>query len=187
MKLTKATVASLALPASRADMIIFDDDLPGFGIRLRAGGKRSWIAQYRVGTKQRRVTLGDVRKLDADKARTAAKERLAKVTLGGDPQADKVAARAKAAVTLGSVVGTYLTSKKPTLRPKSFGETERYLRIYWRSLHGLPVHKIERRAVASRLAEITAENGPIAATRARAALSALLAWAMREGIATPIR
>jgi integrase len=185
MKLTKATVARLPLSddANKSDVLYFDEDVAGFGIRLRAGGKRTWIVQYRVGAKQRRVTLGDVRKLDADKARKDARNRLAQVTLGGDPQADKAATRAKAAATLGAVVETYLTGKRPILRPRSFDETERYLRKYWRPLHGLPIHKIERRAVAARLTEIASGHGPIAATRARAALSAMLAWAMREGLA----
>jgi integrase len=183
MKLTQANIARLQLPAGKSDIIYFDEDLSGFGVRLRAGGKHTWIVQYRFGAKQRRVTLGDVKKLDADKARTAARNRLAQVTLGGDPQADKATARAKAAVTLSAVVDTYLASKTATLRPKSFDEIERYLRKSWKPLHGLPIHKIERRDVAGRLVEIAAENGPIAATRARAALSAMFAWAMREGLA----
>jgi integrase len=70
-----------------------------------------------------------------------------------------------------------------SLRPKSFEETDRYLRKHWKPLHGLPVHKIERSTVAARLAEITVENGPVAATRARAALSALLAWTVGQGLA----
>src|SRR5262249_429662 len=148
--------------------IYFDDDVRGFGIRLRSGGKRTWIAQYKFGGKQRRITLGDVRKLDADKARAVAKDRLAQVTLGGDPQADKARARAKAAVPLGTVVETYLTTKQSVLRPKSFDETERYLRKYWRPLHGLPIHGIARDAVAARLTKIKANHGPIAANRARA-------------------
>jgi integrase len=182
MRFTKATLARLALPPGKVDHIVFDSELKGFGLRLRAGGKRSWIVQYRVGAKQRRVTLGTVATLDADKAREAARNRLAQVTLGGDPQADKVAARARAAETLGAIVGTYLAAKREALRPKSFTESERYLRKSWRPLHGLPLHKIDRRAVAARLNELTIENGPVAATRARAALSALLAWGMREGL-----
>ena len=40
MEFTKTTVAALELPAGKSDLIHFDDALPGFGIRLRAGGKR---------------------------------------------------------------------------------------------------------------------------------------------------
>ena len=121
--------------------------------------------------------------LGADDAREQAKRKLAAVTLGDDPQACKQAARAKAGNTLGAIVETYLDVKRATLRPRSFAETTRYLRKYWKPLHGLPAHTIPRTDVAARLAKIAADNGPVSATRARAALSALLAWAMREGIA----
>ena len=72
MKLTKATVDKLALPAGKSEMIVFDEDLPGFGLRLRAGGSAVWVAQYRVGAKQRRVTLGKLATLDPEVARKAA-------------------------------------------------------------------------------------------------------------------
>jgi integrase len=183
MKLNKATVAGLQLPAGKPEAFVWDDDVRGFGIRLRAGGKRVWVIQYRVGAKQRRVTLGDVNKLDPAKARAAAKERLSEVILGRDPQAEKVSERAKAAVTLGAVVETYLISRQATLRPKSFEEIERYLRKYWTSLHEVPIHHVERRSIAVRIAEISVANGPVAATRARAALSGLFSWAVREGLA----
>jgi integrase len=183
MKLTKAMIGRIGLPHGKSDAIFFDEDDPGFGLRIRAGGKKTWIVQYRIGAKQRRVTLGTVNALDPEKARKVARDRLAQVTLGGDPQAEKLAARAKAKVTLGAVVDAYLAAKKDDLRPKTFDETERYLRKHWRLLHGLPIHKIERRDVASRLREIIAENGPIAAARARANLSTLFAWAVGEGYA----
>ena len=35
----------------------------------RAGGKRVWIAQYRMGQKQRRVTIGPVETIDPGEAR----------------------------------------------------------------------------------------------------------------------
>jgi hypothetical protein len=48
MKFTKSTVAALSLPAGKSDSIVFDGATPGFGVRLREGGKRTWIAQIRV-------------------------------------------------------------------------------------------------------------------------------------------
>jgi len=104
MKLTTATVQKLKLPAGAADKIFFDDGLSGFGLRVRDGGKRTWIAQYRVGTKQRRVTLGTVENLEAPAARQRAKDVLSKVHLGGDPQTEKAERRAQASVTLGAMV-----------------------------------------------------------------------------------
>jgi Arm DNA-binding domain len=72
--------------------------------RLRAGGKRVWIAQYRMGQKQRRVTIGSVETLDPDQARRAAKAILAKAHLGNNPQAAKVEAKARAHYTVGAMV-----------------------------------------------------------------------------------
>ena len=70
MRLTQATVSRLSLPSGKAEHFEWDDKLPGFGVRLRAGGKRTWVAQYRLGSKQRRVSLGRVGTLDADEARS---------------------------------------------------------------------------------------------------------------------
>lgn len=49
MRLTKANVARLTIPEGKTESIVFDDAMAGFGVRLRAGGKRTWIAQYRLG------------------------------------------------------------------------------------------------------------------------------------------
>ena len=62
VKLTAESIAAIA--ADKDDKIIWDDDMPGFGVRARGGAKR-YVAQYRVGTKQRRESLGDVRKIVA--------------------------------------------------------------------------------------------------------------------------
>ena len=60
MRLTKQNVNQLTIPAGKTDHIEFDEALPGFGVRLRKGGKPKWILQYRIGEKQRRMTIGSV-------------------------------------------------------------------------------------------------------------------------------
>ena len=50
-----------------------------------------------------------------------------------------------------------------------------------KALHSLPISSVDRRAVAKRLAEIAETSGPVAANRARAALSAFFTWAWRAG------
>jgi integrase len=184
MKLTKATVEGVKLAQGKSETIIFDEALPGFGLRIRAGGKRTWIAQYRLGSKQRRVTIGTVETLDAGEARDRAKDALAKVQLGADPQEEKAAARAQAAVTFGSVVDSYLRRyAAKRLKPGTLTDVERYLRRHWASLSRLPVQKVTRANVAARLAQIEDESGGFAANRARAALGSLYAWAIAEGLA----
>ena len=63
MKFTKEALAALTLPPGKTDHIEWDEELPGFGVRLRGRSKR-WVVQYRVGTQQRRESLGDVRKVE---------------------------------------------------------------------------------------------------------------------------
>ena len=183
MRLTKANLAKLSLPAGKAETIVFDDDMPGFGLRIRAGGKRTWIAQYRLGTKQRRITLGTSETLDADEARRRAKSTLARVSLGEDPQSVKVEARAQAAVTLGAVVPKYLAHVEGRQRAGHHADVKRYFDRHWSPLAGLALSSIDRQRVANRLLELARDNGPFAANRARAALSAFYSWAIGEGLA----
>src|SRR5215213_6333257 len=183
MRLSRPNVARLGVPPGKTEIIVFDQTLPGFGIRVRLGGKRTWIAQYRLGSKQRRVTLGTTDTLDSEEARRRAKSVLGAVHNGDDPQARKSEARARASITLGTVAANYLERfAAGRLRPKTLTETRRYLNVGWKPLHGLGLNAIDRRAVAVRLFEIARENGPIAANRARVALSAFFNWAMREGL-----
>jgi len=183
MRLTKGNLAKLALPAGKAEAIIFDSDMPGFGLRMRAGGKRTWIAQYRVGTKQRRITLGTPETLDADAARRRAKEALARVSLGEDPQTAKIEARAQAAVTFGAVVPQYLAFVETRQRPGHHADTRRYFEKHWSPFARLGLATIDRQRVSVRLLELAKANGPFAANRARAALSAFYTWAIGAGVA----
>jgi integrase len=184
MRLTKASVAKLSLPDGKSDLLVFDDDLAGFGLRLRSGGKRTWIAQYRLGTKQRRLSLGSAAAIDADEARKRAKAALSKVTLGIDPQIEKNGVRVQASVTIGSTAEIYLSRWAETrLKPNNFADVCRYLRVHWSPLHEVGVQSVTRAMVAARLGEIASTKGPYSANRARAALSAFYSWAIGEGLA----
>ncbi len=138
--------------------------------------------QYRAGKLQRRITLGAVNALDPEKARKAARDRLAQVTLGGDPQRDRMEAHLSAAITFGSLVNRYLQFKEASVRESTHVETKRYLNEHWKTLHRIPIHEVKRRDIAVRLTEISEQRGPVAAARARVAISGMFAWAVREGI-----
>ena len=117
MKLTEKAVAQLALPEGITDRIWFDDDLPGFGLRIRSGGKRTWVVQYKHGDKQRRMTLGTVDvasrggkhgSLNLATARKTAKDMLASVHLGNDPH------RARRSKPAAMPAGRWLQSSQTT-------------------------------------------------------------------------
>ena len=97
MKLTAANVQTLALPEGIADKVFFDDELPGFGLRLRATGGRRWLVQYDIADGGRRLSrrfvLGSPTILTLSQARAEAKKILAAVRLGRDPVGEKHVAR----------------------------------------------------------------------------------------------
>jgi integrase len=184
MRLTKATVDRLELSPGKRELIVFDDALPGFGLRIRAGGKRTWVAQYRLGSKQRRVTLGTVNNFDADEARKHARDTLARAQLGLDPQSEKAAARAPKPreMTLGDVVERYLPYAERKLKASTYLGVVLHLRKHWQPLHAHELQNLERRHVAAELGRIATGSGLYGANRSRAALSALFAWAIGEGL-----
>jgi integrase len=182
MKLTAPSVRTLALPEGVADRTYFDDELPGFGLRLRSSGSRTWVIQYKVGAKHRRLPLGSITELDVSKARARARDLLAAVRLGKDPFADKLETRAKAAETFGALLPAYLDHKRAALRPRTMVEIERHLMVQARPLHPRAVQAIDRRAITALLSQIKVASGPVAANRAHESLRAFFGWARRAGL-----
>jgi integrase len=67
------------------DHIVWDDELPGFGLRTFASGKRSYIIQYRSGGRSRRYTIGLHGIWTPETARQQAKALLGRIAQGDDP------------------------------------------------------------------------------------------------------
>ena len=185
MKLDAKTVAALEL-AGKRDAIFFDEELTGFGVRLRASGdrvRRSWVAQYRANGRTRRVLIGSVDKVAPLDARKAARKILAEVELGGDPQGAKAVKRQEAARSVRSVVDAYLDAKQPELRPVSFRIAKLYLTgPYFRPLHPLAVTAVTRIDVAACVRAIAHKHSTATAAAARRALSAFFGWAIADGL-----
>jgi integrase len=183
----KLTTAKIELPSGKADHIVFDQTLRGFGLRVRrlAGGviRKYWIVQYRAHGHARRMNVGDAEKLTAAQAREQARKLLSKVELGGDPQADRRERHEKDSLSLRSVVADYLTHKGG-VKPSTMRMLRRYLdsSTYLGSLHGMPVDRITRKDVAARLLAVSKTSGAPTAIAFRGALSTLFAWAMTMGL-----
>jgi integrase len=183
MKLTAAAVAGLRLEPGEQDRIWFDDDVPGFGIRMRHTGARSWIYQYKLGRKTRRLVIGHATAIKPARAKEIAGELHAKVRLGGDPAAEKRSRVERTEHTFDALAQKYLAHQRQARRPSSFAATERLLEKYCAPLHRLPTDTIDQRTVAERLAAIADNSGAVTSNRARAAMSAMFTWAMKEGLA----
>lgn len=182
MRLTATTIRGLTLPDGLQDKTFFDDDLAGFGVRIRASGARVYVVAYKSAGRNRRLVLGPVTALDPGKARSTAKDILARVRLGADPASERQQQRDAAAVTFGSLLPRYLARQESRLKPQSYDAVRRHLTDHLKTLHRLPVDSIDRRLVALRLAEIAEQRGPVAANRARASLAAFFVWLLKEGI-----
>src|SRR5215467_16072963 len=89
----------MQLPAGTREIQIFDDDLPGFGIRKFASGKASYFVKFNIGLQQRRLTLGRVIRGNLKEMRLEASKVLAKARLGTDAAAMKRAAAHKLTAT----------------------------------------------------------------------------------------
>lgn len=86
-KLTKRVVD--AAESRPSDYVIWDDELPGFGLRVFASGKRSYVIQYRQGGRSRRFTIGLHGIWTPERARQEAKTQLGRVAQGEDPAEEK--------------------------------------------------------------------------------------------------
>lgn len=82
-KLTKRFVESVKPQAK--DYFVFDAGLPGFGLRVLPGGRRTYMVQYRAGGRTRRVNIGRHGTVTPDEAKKKAKELLGMVAKGDNP------------------------------------------------------------------------------------------------------
>jgi integrase len=183
MKITAQSAEALKLGPGEADRIWFDDAIPGFGLRVRETGSRSWIFQYKIGSKTRRLVIGQASAVKVGRAREIASEHYARVKLGRDPAAEKRSQVQRASHTFGALAARYLDQQENELRPGSYREIARHLRRHSASLHPLPVDTIDRRIIAERLGAVEKDSGAVTANRVRASVSAMFTWGMKEGLA----
>jgi integrase len=181
VNLTAQSIAMLQLGPRQTDRIWFDDAVPGFGLRVRHGGSRAWIFQYKIGKKQRRLVIGQASAIKPAQAREIAGQHHARVKLGHDPAAEKQMRVERAAHTLGALVERYLAYQKSKLRRGSYREIARHLTSHAASLHDLPIDAVDQRTIAGRLNVIERNSGAVTSNRVRATMSAMFSWAMKEG------
>jgi integrase len=177
MKLTSTTVRTATLPPGKTDHIEWDSALPGFGLRIRAGGTRRFIFQYEIGTKQRRMTLGT----DLTEARKNAIKLQARTRLGEDPAADRVEAKRQASETFLPSAKEFLTTRRELYRASSYRNIERHLMQHARPLHHLQLGKIGLRDIAALIDATAKESGAVTANRVRSSLSVFFGWAIQHG------
>ena len=94
-KLADQLVRKLPAPAT-GNRITYDrgnEAVRGFGVRVTASGARSFVLNYVIGGRERRLTIGAYPQWSAAAAREEAKRLKREVDIGRDPLGERVAYR----------------------------------------------------------------------------------------------
>ena len=86
-KLTKRVVD--AAESRSSDYFIWDEELPGFGLRQFKSGKRSYLVQYRAAGRTRRYTIGLHGAWTPETARKKARSLLGRIAQGENPAEER--------------------------------------------------------------------------------------------------
>jgi integrase len=181
MKFTEANVKTFRAPAGKADHIEFDESMPGFGLRVRNGQRKYYVAQYRVGKKSGRTTLGNASKVSLADAKVHAKKVFDLVAAKINPATQRTKAAAKASQTFDRYIDPFLAAFKNEWATKYYNDNSRALKEHFKGLHGMPLADIEIENVAQELTQIR-KIGTTTMNRSRAVLSKFFNWAIGEGI-----
>jgi hypothetical protein len=84
---TDVSVSALEMPPGKQEHFSWYQDPSGFGVRIKPSGKKTWVFQYRIKERQRRLTIGHTREISFVAARNIARKYSAQVRLGIDPAA----------------------------------------------------------------------------------------------------
>jgi integrase len=192
-----------AAKARKADYFLWDDDLPGFGMKVTPAGARIYVFQYRMprpgqskAMPTRRITLGRHGPMTPDEARKEAKQLAALVTQGIDPRqaeldameakdkAERLAeekARLEGELVFEKVAARWLEEYELSHRPNSFGQAKVSINKYLLpELRGKPMPHIGKANLQAALDKIPAKQK---ATRQQvfAYASILWRWATERG------
>ena len=177
-KITKRLVESIKPGAG--DVFTWDDELRGFGVRVKPSGVRSYLVQYRnQHGRSKRLTVGAHGRLTAEEARREARLILAEVEKGRDPAEARQVARE--ASTLANLAERYVAEHVTTMKPRSAAEERRMIaKFILPALGSIKVADISLSDV-SRL-HYSLRRIPVQANRVIGCLSRLMTKAEKWGI-----
>jgi integrase len=188
MKLTLARIGNLKCPASKRDMLVFDDEQRGLGVRVTAGGGKTYLAQYTFHGQKRRIPLGSCSAVSLAKARDAVRAVMGEVAKGTDPSAERKKAAAEArqkaaheSLTLSALLEDWQALHLASMRPRYASEAVRALRkAFWRYLD-LPAADLDRATAVKALDAMARQGSPAMAAQTAAYGKAAYGWAVKRG------
>ena len=187
MKLTLNRIDSLKCPGGKRDMLVFDDEQRGLGVRVTAGGGKTYLAQYSWKGQKRRIPLGSCSALSLAKARDAVRAIMGDVAKGIDPAAERKRAIAEARAAAGALPLSALLLDWQTLhlaarRPRYAAEAMRALRNAFLRNLDLPAADLSRATVVKTLDTMARKGSTAMAARTAAYGKAAYGWAVKRGV-----
>ena len=154
------------------DTVFWDRDLPGFGIRAYASGKKVYIVQTRARGKSKRATVGRHGVLTADQARQRATLMIARIKAGKEASASHPAAGEQDGPTVAELAERYLKDHvEVRCKPKTVTLCRLLLTKHIiPALGHVPIEALERKQVADlhfRLRDRPATANHVVATLSR--------------------
>ena len=188
MKLTERVIQSLVCPAGRRDMMVFDSKQGGLGVRVTAGGGRTYLAQYTRNGVKRRVPLASCAAISLEQAREATRAIMGDVAKGLDPAVERKRAAVEAkhaeahdALTLDVLLEQWGALRLAHRRQSYALEAVRAIRRAFPKRLGLPAADLDRASVVRALDDL-ARSGKIAmAARTAAYGRSCYQWAVKRG------
>ena len=180
VNLTVKKLDSLKPEAERLDY--WDDSLAGFGVRVTPKGEKTFCVMYRLGGKQRRMTLGEYPVLKVADARDRAKDALELVRRGVDPVEEQrrreeaeVASRIEG-FTFEALAKQFLEEHVKKLRSEY--EVKRSFDEYLTPEFGKTKARELKRAAIRDYLDNMARTKPVMANRCLAYLRKMYNWAL---------
>jgi integrase len=181
MKLTQRRIETLECPAGKKDILVFDDEQTGLGVRVTAGGGKSFLAQYRHAGEKRRIPLGSCSAISLAHARNAVRAIMGDVAKGLDPASDRKRKAAHDALTLEALLGQWERLNLTDRRERYAAEAIRALRYAFASHLKMPAAELNRSAVVRVLDGVVNDGKNAMASRTAAYGRACYQWAVKRG------
>jgi len=183
IKLTKSTID--ALPTLSSDVVYWDANSPGFGVKVTPKGRKVFVVLYRTGgagSKLRKYTIGPYGRVTLHQARVAAQKVFAAKLEGRDPAAEKREAKRRAVADLAEdLLETFITQRLSQNR--SAAETSRLLRReVGKPWAGRSIHTIGKRDVVEVISAIVQRGAPGAANKTLKSLKTFLRWCVGQAV-----
>ena len=184
VKLTERAIERLTCPKGARDCLVFDAEQRGLAVRVLGSGAKSYLAQYSVDGRKRRVPLGSFSSISLAMARDAARAVMGRVAMGADVAAERRQKREQAKVealrdhlTLGGLVEDWkrlhLSGRRESYAAEAPRALERAFADWWKR----PADRLDKAAVVRVLDGLASSLHRAVGAYGRACFG----WAMKRG------